>query len=252
MKRFIGSTVLAVVLGCLPILLVPVVVAASTSAAQPSCSTTGYERLWTPRPATLTVDIPAGDFTVVLELLNANASSGTGSAQVGGFTVAAPTGLCGRTSGAVGVYTGPMRLELVAEPVGQISVWARLTVVPVQVTTTTAPPDTTTTAPPDTTTTSIAVTTTTLPVTTTTEPGLPPGQVTTTTTVPPVTTTLPPGVTTTTAPPLVPDLVPEGQDAACVPGGFTVDGEFIPFEDAPQELFDQFPNCRSAFDEESG
>jgi hypothetical protein len=244
MKRFLSSGVLAVVVGCLPVLLVPVVVAASTSAMQPLCSTAGYERLWTPRPAELSIDIPAGDFTVVLELLNANSSVGTGFAQVGAILVAAPEGVCEENSGSLGVYTGPMRLDLTAVPVGQITVWARLTLLPVQVTTTTAPPDTTTTAPPDT-------TTTTIPVTTTTEdPDLPPGGVTTTTTIPPVTTTtLPPGVTTTTGPPLVPGQEP---DVACVPGGFTVGDDFIPFEDAPQELFDQFPNCRSAFDEESG
>ena len=239
MKRILGSALMAVVVGSLPLVVVPVV-AASELGAQ--CSTAGYERLWTPRPAELSIDIPAGEHTVVLELLNANASAGTGFAQVGAILIASPTVLCSENSGSLGVYTGPMRLDIVAEPVGEISVWARLTLIPVVTTTTTQPPETTTTAPPE--------TTTTIPVTTTTEPFLPPGEVTTTTIS--VTTTtepvLPPSqVTTTTVPPLVP-----AQEAACVPGGFTVGDEFIPFDEAPQELFDQFPLCRSAFDEESG
>lgn len=246
MKRNFGSAVLAVVVGVLPVLLVPVVVAASTSAMQPSCSTAGYERLWHPRSAEVSIDIPAGEYTVVIDVLNANTSAAPGFARVGTTLIEAPQGLCEENTGTLGVYTGPMRLDLVAEPVGEISVWVRLRLIPVPRTTTTPPPETTTTAPPETTTTAPPETTTTVPVTTTTEPELPPGQVTTTT-IPPVTTTLPPGVTTTTAPPLVPE-----QEVACVPGGFTVGDEFIPFEDAPQELFDRFPNCRSAFDEESG
>ncbi len=248
MRLNLRNAVLATLLGVLPVVLVPVVVAAAELGMQ--CSTAGYERLWTPRPAELTVNVPPGDHIVILELLNANASAGSGFAQVGAILVPAPVGLCEMTSGEIGPFTGPVTLELVAEPVGEISVWARLVFVPVPppTTTTTEPPDTTTTEPPDTTTTTEVPDTT-----TTTEVTLPPVEVTTTTTtVPPTTTTVPP--TTTTVPPTtttVPPLIP-AQDAACVPGGFTVGDVFYPFDDAPEELFDQFPQCRGAFDEESG